>query len=63
MPNFSAPQVATMTPAPAAPPAVWTRPTSAREKERQWLRDLMFAAALGAAIALVGVLIGALIAR
>jgi len=48
---------------PAAPAAVWTRPATARDRERLWLRDLMLAAALGAAIALVGVLIGAIITR
>jgi carbon monoxide dehydrogenase subunit G len=49
--------------APADEPArVWTRPPAVREPERQRVRELILAATLGAAIALLGVIIGAIVA-
>jgi carbon monoxide dehydrogenase subunit G len=57
--------VRTATPAPtyAQPePRVWTRPAPAPEPDRQRIRDITLAAVFGAAIALLGVLLGALVA-
>jgi hypothetical protein len=51
------------TPAAAAPAAgVWTRPAPVRDPVQQRIRDLMLGAAFGAVIALLGVLIGAIVA-
>jgi carbon monoxide dehydrogenase subunit G len=50
--------------APPAPPrTVWTRPTPTRDPVQQRVREMVFAACFGAGIALLGVLIGALVAR
>jgi uncharacterized protein len=55
---------ATTAPTAAAPGAgVWTRPAPVRDPVQQRVRDLMLGAAFGAVIALLGVLIGALVAR
>jgi carbon monoxide dehydrogenase subunit G len=43
-------------------PRVWTRPAPARDPDRQRIRDITLAAAFGAAIALLGVLLGAIVA-
>jgi carbon monoxide dehydrogenase subunit G len=52
---------------PAAPPApqrtVWTRPAPERDPVQQRVREMVFAACFGAGIALLGVLIGAVVAR
>jgi carbon monoxide dehydrogenase subunit G len=50
-------------PASAAPAGVWTRPAPEVDPARVRARDLMIGAAFGAAIALLGVLIGALVAQ
>jgi uncharacterized protein len=42
--------------------AVWTRPASGADPARQRVRELMLAAVFGAAVALLGVLIGAFVA-
>src|SRR5262245_52893131 len=62
-----APSLAPMTAPMAAPametePRVWTRPAPVRDPDRQRIRDITLAAAFGAAIALLGVLIGAIVA-
>ncbi len=50
-------------PAAVAPAAgVWTRPAPVRDPVQQRIRDLMLGAAFGAVIALLGVLIGAVVA-
>jgi hypothetical protein len=53
-------------PSPGAQPdpvrTVWTRPPAQREPVQQRVRELVFAASFGAGIALLGVLIGALVA-
>jgi carbon monoxide dehydrogenase subunit G len=61
------PRLAPVTAAAAAPamesePRVWTRPAPARDPDRQRIRDITLAAAFGAAIALLGVLLGAIVA-
>ncbi len=47
---------------PTAQPGVWTRPPAVRDPDRQRIRDVALAAAFGAAIALLGVLLGAIVA-
>jgi len=42
---------------------VWTRPAPVREPDRQRTREIVLAAAFGAVIALLGVLLGAIVAR
>ncbi len=55
--------LADIAPAPAGEErAVWTRPAPAPDPSRQRVRELIFAASFGAVIALLGVLIGALVA-
>jgi len=51
-------------PAPQAVPkgAVWTRPMDAPDPQRHRVRELVLAASFGAGIALLGVLIGAIVA-
>jgi len=50
-------------PAPvAAPSGVWTAPVPAVDPARQRMRDLLIGAAFGAAVALLGVLVGAIVA-
>lgn len=53
-------------PSPGAQPdpvrTVWTRPPAQRDPAQQRVRELVFAASFGAGIALLGVLIGALVA-
>jgi hypothetical protein len=46
----------------AAPAPVWTAPVPAVDPARQRVRDLMVGAAFGAVVALLGVLIGAIVA-
>ena len=48
--------------APAAPAGVWTRPAPAIDPGRQRMRDLLVGAAFGAVIALLGVIVGAIVA-
>jgi carbon monoxide dehydrogenase subunit G len=48
-------------PAPAAQ-TVWTRPTPTRDPAQQRIRELTIAALIGAGIALLGVLLGAIVA-
>jgi len=48
--------------APAAPAGVWTRPAPEIDPGRQRMRDLLVGAAFGAVIALLGVIIGAIVA-
>ncbi|MBX6749566.1 MAG: carbon monoxide dehydrogenase [Micromonosporaceae bacterium] len=52
----------TAAPAGASGRAVWTRPAAAPDPARQRIRELLIATAFGAGIALLGVLIGALVA-
>jgi carbon monoxide dehydrogenase subunit G len=62
---------ATTAPAAAAGPVevavpaaqVWTRPVPVEEPGRQRMRDLLVGATFGAAVALLGVLLGALVSR
>jgi carbon monoxide dehydrogenase subunit G len=49
-------------PAQPAAPTVWQAPTPAVDPTRQRIRDLMVGAAFGAVIALLGVLVGAIVA-
>ncbi len=57
----SEPAEAGAEPAPAAQ-TVWTRPTPARDPGQQRIRELTVAALIGAGIALLGVLLGAIVA-
>jgi uncharacterized protein len=45
-----------------APQGVWTRPAPAVDLSRQRMRDVLIGVAFGAAVALLGVLIGAIVA-
>jgi uncharacterized protein len=62
-----APTAATVAAAAGAVPGpsaqVWTRPVPAEEPGRQRMRDLLVGASFGAAVALIGVLLGALVSR
>ena len=48
---------------PGEAPRVWTRPVRGQDPERKHIKDLILAAGLGAGIALLGVLLGAIVAR
>ena len=62
-PLAEVPAVATEAPvAPSAAPGIWHAPAPAVDPTRQRIRDLMVGAAFGAVIALLGVLIGAIVA-
>jgi carbon monoxide dehydrogenase subunit G len=50
-------------PVAAAAPRVWTRPAAVVDPARQRVRDMTLAALFGAGIALLGVLLGAMVAR
>jgi hypothetical protein len=47
---------------PSASPGLWHAPAPAVDPTRQRIRDLMVGAAFGAVIALLGVLVGAIVA-
>jgi carbon monoxide dehydrogenase subunit G len=47
----------------AGPAAVWSRPSPAEDPGRQRMRDLLVGATFGAAVALIGVLLGALVSH
>ena len=61
LPVSEAPAPVAAAPA-AAPAGVWTRPAPAIDPGRQRMRDLLVGAAFGAVIALLGVIIGAIVA-
>jgi carbon monoxide dehydrogenase subunit G len=54
--------VPTSAPVVAPSPGVWTAPAPAVDVNRQRIRDLMVGAAFGAVVALLGVLVGAIVA-
>ncbi len=60
---FSDVAPATAVESPGEAPRVWTRPVPGQDPERKHIKDLILAAGLGAAIALLGVLLGAIVAR
>lgn len=60
----TAPAAAVVAPvADPAPAGVWTRPPAAEDPARQRMRDLLVGASFGAAVALIGVLLGALVSH
>jgi carbon monoxide dehydrogenase subunit G len=64
-PAAPTPPIAVGAPVEMAAPAaqVWTRPAPVEEPGRQRMRDLLVGATFGAAVALLGVLLGALVSR
>jgi carbon monoxide dehydrogenase subunit G len=58
----AAPEAVAAAPAVQQPAGVWTAPVAAVDPARQRIRDLLVGAAFGAAVALLGVLVGAIVA-